>query len=91
MEGARIDELARKLMAALPDAVGGMRRDLENNFRAVLHAQLQRLDLATRDQFEVQVKLLERARTRAEALERRVAALEARLREVEAATHKSTG
>ncbi len=91
MEGARIDELARKLMAALPEAVGGMRRDLENNFRAVLHAQLQRFDLATRDQFEVQVKLLERARTRAEALEQRVAALEARLREVESATHRSPG
>lgn len=84
MDSARIDELARKLVAGLPDALGGIRRDLESNFRAVLHAQLQRLDLTTRDQFEVQVKLLDRARQRAEALEQRVAALESRIRELEA-------
>ena len=91
MESARIDELARKLMAALPDAIGGVRRDLENNLRAVLHSQLQRFDLTTRDQFDVQVKLLERARARAEALEQRVANLETRLRELETPARRSPG
>lgn len=79
MDNLRIEDLARRLVASLPDSLTGMRHDLERNFQAVLHAQLQRLDLTTRDQFDVQVRLLERTRLRLETLEQRVAALEAQL------------
>ena len=50
----------------------------ENNFRAVLRANLGKLDLTGRDEFDAQRKVLERTRARLEALEQRVAELEAR-------------
>jgi ubiquinone biosynthesis accessory factor UbiK len=56
-------------------------KDLEKNLRALLTSAFARLDLATREQFEVQTQSLSRAREKLEELERRVAELEARLRQ----------
>jgi hypothetical protein len=75
----RIDELARRLMESVPPAVRGMQQDLESNFRAVLRANLARLDLVARDEFTAQSRVLERTRARLEELERRIAELESRL------------
>ena len=75
----RIDDLARRLLESVPPAVRGMQQDLESNFRAVLRAHLARLDLVARDEFTAQSRVLERTRTRLEALERRIAELESRL------------
>ena len=75
----RIEEIARRLIEALPPGVQGLREDLESNFRAVLRANLSRLDLLSRDEFLVQAKVLERTRAELERLETRLAELEARL------------
>ena len=56
-------------------------KDLEKNLRALLSSAFARLDLATREQFEVQTQSLSRAREKLAELERRVAELEARLRQ----------
>ncbi|HSY07247.1 MAG TPA: accessory factor UbiK family protein [Steroidobacteraceae bacterium] len=77
MEPLRMDEIARRLFAKVPEAARNMQADLEENFRAVLRASLARLDLVTRDEFDVQSKVLERTRARLEALEARVQELEA--------------
>jgi ubiquinone biosynthesis accessory factor UbiK len=77
MEQLRIDEIARRLFAKVPQAARNMQADLKENFRAVLRASLARLDLVSRDEFDVQMKVLERTRARLEALEARVQALEA--------------
>ena len=76
METLRIDEIARRLMDNLPPALRATQRDLESNFRAVLRASLGKLDLVTRDEFDVQSRVLERTRARLEALEARVRAME---------------
>ncbi|HUY02400.1 MAG TPA: accessory factor UbiK family protein [Rhodocyclaceae bacterium] len=52
-------------------------RDIEKNARALLASGFARLDLVTREEFEVQATLLARAREKLTALEARVAALEA--------------
>lgn len=75
----RIDDIARRLLESVPPAVRGMQQDLETNFRAVLRANLAKLDLVARDEFTAQSRVLERTRTRLEALERRIAELESRL------------
>jgi ubiquinone biosynthesis accessory factor UbiK len=62
-----------ELLAASPA------KDLEKNLRALLAAAFARLDLATREQFEIQAKTLARTREKLAELERRVAELEARL------------
>ena len=76
MERIRIDELARRLLENLPPALRGVQTDLETNFRAVLRANLARLDLVARDEFDAQTRVLERMRAQLEALEARVRLLE---------------
>ena len=71
-----IDDLARKLSAAVPPSVIALRRDLEDNFNAVLQAGLNRLDLVSRQEFDVQAAVLRRTREKLEALEARLATLE---------------
>jgi BMFP domain-containing protein YqiC len=75
-EQLRIDEIARRLFAKVPEAARNIQADLEDNFRAVLRASLGRLDLVSRDEFDVQTKVLERTRARLEALEARVQELQ---------------
>lgn len=74
-----IDELAHRLSALLPDGLREARGELEQNFRATLRSGLGRLDLVTREEYDVQRAVLVRTREKVDTLERTVAALEARL------------
>jgi BMFP domain-containing protein YqiC len=76
MDSFRIDEIARRLFESVPPALRTVQKDLETNFRAVLREGLSKLDLVNRDEFDAQSKVLERTRSRLEALEARLAALE---------------
>jgi ubiquinone biosynthesis accessory factor UbiK len=76
MDSLRIDDLARRLFERVPPALRAVQQDLESNFRAVLRERLGRLDLVTRDEFDAQMRVLERTRARLEALEARLALLE---------------
>jgi ubiquinone biosynthesis accessory factor UbiK len=76
MDTFRIDEIAKRLFESVPPAVRTMQQDLERNFRSVLRANLGRLDLVTREEFDAQVKVLERTRAKVDALEARVKELE---------------
>src|SRR5262245_36313671 len=71
-----LEELARRLAEAVPPGVTALREDLERNFRAVLQSGLARLDLVTRQEFDIQAAVLRRSRERLEELEKRIAALE---------------
>ena len=75
---AALDELARRLADSVPQSLRALGRDLEGNFKAVLQAQLGRLDLVTRQDFDVQTALLARAREQLAALEKRLKELEAK-------------
>lgn len=71
-----INELASNLTGALPPGLETVRADLEKNFRAVLQTQLSKLDLVTREEFEVQQAVLQQARERISTLLGQVDALE---------------
>ena len=71
-----LEELARKLADAVPPGLAAFRDDLERNFRAVLQSGLAKLDLVTRQEFDIQAAVLRRSRERLEELERRIAQLE---------------
>jgi len=71
---ATLDELARKIGRAIEASPA---RDIEKNIKALLQSGLQRLDLVPREQFEIQAQVLLRTREKLEALEARVAELEA--------------
>ena len=70
-----IDDLAARLGRAFEASPA---KDVEKNVKALLKSGLARLDLVTREEFDVQVEVLKRTREKVEALEARVAALEAR-------------
>jgi BMFP domain-containing protein YqiC len=72
---ATLDELSKKISQALRESPA---KDVERNVKALLQSSLQRLNLVPRDDFEIQTELLARAREKLEALEARVAELEAR-------------
>ena len=76
MSTTPIEELAKKLAEAVPDGVRAIRADLEDNFRSVLQTGLAKLDLVTREDFEVQEAVLQRTREKLEALEKRLEDLE---------------
>ncbi len=76
MNKESIEDIARKLTDALPEGLRSVREDLENNFRSVLRSSLAKLDLVTRDEFEVQEAVLEKTRAKLEALEARLKELE---------------
>ena len=71
-----IDDLARRLAGSVPESVMALRRDLEQNFKGVLQAQLAQFDLVTREEFDVQATVLKRTREKLAALEARLAELE---------------
>jgi hypothetical protein len=73
-----IDDLARRLAGSVPQSVVALRRDLEQNFKGVLQSQLARMELVTREEFDVQAAVLKRTREKLAALEKRLAALEAK-------------
>ena len=72
-----IEDLAGRLAGLLPPGLKTLRAELQDNFRAVLASQLERLDLVSRERFDVQAELLARTRARLQLLEARVQALEA--------------
>ncbi|MGB5625354.1 MAG: accessory factor UbiK family protein [Woeseiaceae bacterium] len=72
MTDESIENLARKLAESMPEGLRSVREDLENNFRSVLRASLSKLDLVTREEFEVQEAVLLRTREKLEALEERL-------------------
>jgi ubiquinone biosynthesis accessory factor UbiK len=78
MSTFRIDEIARRLFESVPPALRSVQQDLESNFRVVLRSSLSKLDLVTRDEFDAQMKVLERTRAQLKALEERLKSLEAR-------------
>jgi len=70
------EELSGKINTLLAQSPA---KDAEKNLRALLASFFARLDLVTREEFDVQAKLLARSREQLSALESRVAELEARV------------
>ena len=69
MKKNEIENLARKLIESIPEGVNSIREDLEKNFREILLSNINRLDLVTREEFEIQKEVLNRTREKLERLE----------------------
>lgn len=79
MNTNNVSDLARKLADSVPNmtgSVGTLRDDLERNFRGLLDSAFERMELVTREEFDVQRRVLERTREKLVALEAKVAELE---------------
>ena len=71
-----IDDIANRLAGAIPPGLNNIKDDLEKTFQAILQGALGKLDLVTREEFEVQKLVLAKTRSKLEDLEKRVAEME---------------
>lgn len=77
MDRQEIDRIALRLVSLVPPGLAQAQQDLRTNFHDVLTQGLRRLELVTREEFDVQSQLLARTRAKVDELERRLAELEA--------------
>lgn len=80
LDPKKFDELARNVLDKLPAGFQSVQQDMEKNLRAALQSVLAKMELVTRDEFEVQSAVLLRTREKLEALETRVDELEQKLK-----------
>jgi hypothetical protein len=71
-----LDELARQLAASVPQNLKVLGQDLERNFKTLLQAGIERMELVSREEFDLQRAVLERTRGKLESMEARLAELE---------------
>ncbi len=83
MDPKILDDLAKKLADAVPPGLKELQGDMEKTFHATLQSTFNKLNLVTREEFEVQSTLLARTRSKLDELEKQVAELEASLLEKE--------
>lgn len=74
-----LNDLAQKIANLLPTDLAALKQDLEKNIRAMLQSTFQKLDLVTREEFDVQTAVLARTREKLEALEKRLQEMEKNL------------
>jgi len=79
LDAKLLDDIAKRLSSAVPASAKAVQADIEKNLRAATQSVFSRLDLVTREEFDVQCKVLARSRSKIEQLEKQVAELEARL------------
>ena len=65
-----INKLVQNLIASLPEGAKNLPQDLAQNFREILQAQFNKMDLVTREEFDAQVKVLHRTRQKLQELEK---------------------
>ncbi len=71
-----IDELATKLSEAVPPGLKKAQQETEKHLKAVLQSGLEKLDIVSRDEFDAQVRVLQRTRAKLEKLEAIIAQME---------------
>lgn len=76
LDARKIDEIASKLNQALPPAAKAFQQDLHEQFKIILQSMIGKMDLVTREEFDVQTKVLARTRQKLDELEKTVARLE---------------
>ncbi|RUO27155.1 hypothetical protein CWE09_09135 [Aliidiomarina minuta] len=69
MDAKKIEQIAKQITDSIPPGVKGMADNMESRVKQTLQQQLSKLDVVTREEFEIQQQMLLRLRQRVEALE----------------------
>ena len=67
-----LEELSRRISSLIPVDVKHMQDDVENNVRSLLQSSLTKMNLVTREEFDVQSAVLQRTREKLEQLEKQL-------------------
>ena len=81
LDPKKLEDLAKQIADAVPPGVKTMAEEAEGRVKTVLQSQLSKLDLVTREEFDIQSQVLIRTREKLDAMESRIAELEAKLAE----------
>ena len=71
-----INDIIQNMIDAMPEGLKNMPQEMQSNFRAAISSVFERLDLVTREEFDVQCAVLLRTREKLEALEKRISMYE---------------
>ena len=71
-----IDDLTQKIYAILPSGLQQVEQEIQQQIKSILQATLTKLNLVTREEFDVQVKVLARTREKIEELEQQIKLLQ---------------
>lgn len=72
----KIEQIAQQIHNSLPQGLKDLGEDAESKIKQILQAQLAKLDVITREEFDIQIQILLRTRQKLDALEKRLDALE---------------
>ena len=75
MKNDALDELTKRISSLFPGDVTNLQDDLQNNVRSLLQSTLTKMNLVTREEFDVQSAVLQRTREKLEELEKIVSQL----------------
>jgi len=71
-----LEQLSKRISALIPGDIKHVQSDIENNIRSLLQSSLAKMNLVTREEFDVQSAVLQRTREKLEQLEQQVAKLQ---------------
>jgi hypothetical protein len=74
----KLEQIAKQIHEAMPSPVKELGNDVEGKMRQIIQGQLGKLDVVTREEFDVQTQVLLRTRQKLQELERKLVALEER-------------
>lgn len=79
----KIEEVLSEVSNALPKDMQNFKQEIENNLRATLNASFSKMELVTREEFDIQTMLLQRTRTQLDELQKKLTLLEEHITETE--------
>jgi len=71
-----LDDISRKVSSALPEGIKMMQQDVDKNIKAILQSSIEKMNLVSREEFDVQTVLLARTQERLQILEKQIEQLE---------------
>jgi len=71
-----LEQLSKRISSLIPDDLKHMQGDIESNIHSLLQSSLSKMNLVTREEFDVQSAVLQRTRDKLEQLEKQVAQLQ---------------
>lgn len=79
LDPKKLEDIAKQISEAVPPGVRNMAEEAESRVKQILQVQLSRLDMVTREEFDVQTQVLIRTREKLEAMDARITELENQL------------
>lgn len=79
LDPKKLEDIAKQIQNSMPSSIKNMGEEAEKRIRTVLQAQLGKLDMVTREEFDVQTKVLLRTREKLNEMEAKLVLLEEQL------------